>query len=152
MEKNKYEWLHKCIESRTSIKTTVEPRYNGTEGTDCIFALLPKSGVASSAISDREKSRKKRKKTFFSGFQCKYVIQWWDCKKITIDNDNWWSKCFEKGTRWCFESQNQMTLKFIESGRRKCSRRTERGLSSTLSSWVTVSLIAIRANRWECLW
>ena len=38
---------------------TVEPHYNGTEGTDCIFALLPKSGVASWAISVRKKAEEK---------------------------------------------------------------------------------------------
>ena len=37
---------------------TVEPHYNGTEGTDCIFALLPKSGVAIWAISVRKKEKK----------------------------------------------------------------------------------------------
>ena len=52
-----------CFEHR---KSTVEPHYNGTEGTDCIFALLPKSGVASWAISVRKKAEKsKENKTIF---------------------------------------------------------------------------------------
>ena len=54
--------LHLCHVS------TVEPHYNGTEGTDCIFALLPKSGVAIWAISVKKSRKKQRKKTFLARY------------------------------------------------------------------------------------
>ena len=47
---------------------TVEPHYNGTEGTDCIFALLPKSGVAIWAISVKKKQKKAEEKNIFSSY------------------------------------------------------------------------------------
>ena len=51
---------------RLLLRDTVEPHYNGTEGTDCIFALLPKSGVAIWAISVKKGRKKQRKKTFLA--------------------------------------------------------------------------------------
>ena len=53
--------LNFCLEQ----SSTVEPHYNGTEGTDCIFALLPKSGVAIWAISVKKKHKKAEEKNFF---------------------------------------------------------------------------------------
>ena len=65
---------------------TVEPHYNGTEGTDCIFALLPKSGVAIWAISVEKKQKKAEEKTFLIVIIS--MLSNSEIAKKTIANDN----------------------------------------------------------------